>query len=148
MRHEHRVVGDIGMTRPVNIDVIADVSCPWSAIGLAELRRALVLSSGLIDAEIVLRPYELNPWMPAGGQNLMEYSAWMHGMDPAAFDRRRAVLRERAAEADVDMAIDADSRIHNTFDAHRPPPLGSFATAAAAARRGALPGEFRREPRP
>ena len=107
------------MTRPVKIDVIADVSCPWSAIGLAELRRALVLSSGLIDAEIVLRPYELNPWMPADGQNLMEYSAWMHGMDPAAFDRRCAVLRERAAEAGVDMAIDADSRIHYTFDAHR-----------------------------
>ena len=107
------------MTKHVKIDFVSDVSCPWCAVGLAGLEEALSRNADGIDAEITFHPYELNPGMPRGGQNIVEHVAEKYGSTLAQSEANRAVLRARAADAGFDMAIDADSRIYNTFDAHR-----------------------------
>jgi len=107
------------MTKHIKIDFISDVTCPWCAIGLAGLKRALQNSADVIDAEIVFHPYELNPTMPSGGQNIVEHVAEKYGATRAQSDANRSVLVARAADAGFDMAIDENSRIYNSFDAHR-----------------------------
>ena len=47
----------------MRIDVVSDVACPWCAIGLASLDRALERLGGEVDAEIRVEPFELNPDM-------------------------------------------------------------------------------------
>jgi len=61
------------MTKPLKIDFISDVSCPWCVIGLGGLEEALGRLGDLIAAEITLQPFELNPDMPPEGQNLGEH---------------------------------------------------------------------------
>lgn len=107
------------MTTHVHIDFVSDISCPWCAIGLASLENALAQVQDAVDADIVFQPFELNPMMPFEGQNIVEHVAEKYGYTREQSDQNRLVLIERAKEAGFDMKIDADSRIYNTFDAHR-----------------------------
>jgi predicted DsbA family dithiol-disulfide isomerase len=107
------------MTKRITIDFVSDVSCPWCAIGLAGLEQALANAADELDAEIRFHPYELNPRMPAGGQNIVEHVAQKYGSTLEESEANRTLLKTRAAEAGFDMAMTADSRIYNTIDAHR-----------------------------
>ena len=104
---------------PMKIDFVSDVSCPWCIIGLRGLEEALERSRDAVAAEIVFRPFELNPSMPAGGQNIAEHVAQKYGSTPAQSASNRQMIAERAAELGFTMAMTSDSRIYNTFDAHR-----------------------------
>ena len=107
------------MATPMKIDFVSDVSCPWCIIGLRGLEEALARSRDAIDATIVFRPFELNPTMPAGGQNIAEHIAQKYGSTPEQSDANRRMIVDRAAELGFTMAMTSDSRIYNTFDAHR-----------------------------
>jgi predicted DsbA family dithiol-disulfide isomerase len=108
------------MLKPMRIDFVSDVVCPWCVIGLLELERALARLTDVIEPEIELQPFELNPTMPREGQNMAEHLAQKFG--PRASDRvaaSRDALRARAAEVGFTMAMTDDSRVYNSFDAHR-----------------------------
>jgi predicted DsbA family dithiol-disulfide isomerase len=51
--------------KPIRIDFVSDVSCPWCIIGLKELEEALRRVGDLVEAGIHFQPFELNPNMPA-----------------------------------------------------------------------------------
>ena len=107
------------MATPMKIDFVSDVSCPWCIIGLIGLEQALQHSRDAVDAEIVFRPFELNPSMPPGGQNIGEHVAQKYGSTPAQSAANRQMITDRAAELGFTMTMTSDSRIYNTFDAHR-----------------------------
>jgi predicted DsbA family dithiol-disulfide isomerase len=107
------------MARPMKIDFVSDVSCPWCIIGLRGLEEALARTGDLVDAEIVFQPFELNPDMPAEGQNIVEHIAQKYGSSPEQSAANREMIRTRAAELGFTMATSDRSRIYNTFDAHR-----------------------------
>jgi len=108
------------MTKPITIDFVSDVSCPWCIIGLKGVEQALERVGGLVDADIRFQPFELNPHMPAEGQSLVEHVAQKYGSTPEQFKERRAMIRERAAELGFTIALSSeDGRVYNTFDAHR-----------------------------
>jgi predicted DsbA family dithiol-disulfide isomerase len=107
------------MTRPLRIDFISDVVCPWCVIGLGGLEAALERLGGEVEAQIHFQPFELNPDMPAGGQNIVEHIGQKYGSTPEQSARAREAIRERAAQVGFNMAMTSDSRIYNTFDAHR-----------------------------
>ena len=108
------------MTKPITIDFVSDVSCPWCIIGLKGIEQALERVGGLVDADIRFQPFELNPHMPAEGQSLVEHVAQKYGSTPEQFRERRAMIRERAAELGFTIALSSeDGRVYNTFDAHR-----------------------------
>ena len=107
------------MPTPLKIDFVSDVSCPWCVIGLGGLEDALNRVGDLVTAEIRFQPFELNPDMPPEGQNIGEHIAQKYGSTPEQSAAARDNIRSRAAETGFTIATDADSRIYNTFDAHR-----------------------------
>jgi predicted DsbA family dithiol-disulfide isomerase len=56
------------VTQHLTIDIYSDVMCPWCLIGYGQLTKALAELEGEIAAEIRWRPFELNPDMPAQGE--------------------------------------------------------------------------------
>ncbi|WP_380780058.1 DsbA family oxidoreductase [Sphingomonas sp. R86520] len=107
------------MTAHLKIDFVSDIACPWCVIGLRALEEALAQSADALDAKIAFQPFELNPTMPAGGQNMVEHVAQKYGSTREQSAANRAMIVGRAAELGFTMAMTDDSRIYNTFDAHR-----------------------------
>jgi len=107
------------MAQPLKIDFVSDIACPWCAIGLGGLERALETLKGEIAADIIFHPFELNPDMPAGGQNTLERLSAKYGMTSDQARASRETIRERAAQVGVVMNTSDESRSYNTFDAHR-----------------------------
>lgn len=61
------------MNNTVKIDIISDVVCPWCIIGYNHLKAA-INELGIEDRiDIEWQPFELNPDMPAEGENLREH---------------------------------------------------------------------------
>lgn len=107
------------MARPIKIDFVSDVSCPWCIIGLRGLEEALARTGDVVDADISFQPFELNPGMPPEGQNIVEHIAQKYGSTPEQSAANREMIRARAAALGFTMAMSDQSRIYNTFDAHR-----------------------------
>lgn len=108
--------------RPLSIDFVSDVVCPWCVVGLGGLEAALAtLQAEGITAEVTFRPFELNPGMAPEGETIGEHIARKYGATPEQSAANRAMITERAAEAwpGFEMRMGPDSRIWNTFDAHR-----------------------------
>ncbi len=111
-----------GMTRTLHIDFVSDIVCPWCVVGLGGLEAALAVLKGEgIEAEIHFQPFELNPQMPPEGENIVEHIGRKYGSTPEQSAANRAMITRRAAEAwpGFQMRMGEDSRIWNTFDAHR-----------------------------
>jgi predicted DsbA family dithiol-disulfide isomerase len=107
------------MTKPMQIDFVSDVVCPWCVIGLTELERALARLTDVIAPVIHLQPFELNPGMPAEGQAMADHMREKFGRSLDQMAGARDALKARAAEIGFPMAMTEDSRIYNSFDAHR-----------------------------
>ncbi len=101
----------------LRIDFVSDVVCPWCAIGLAALEQALARLGGEVQAEIHVRPFELNPGMGAGGEDIAEHLQAKYGMTAAQLAENQERIRARGAELGV--VFGERSRTWNTFDAHR-----------------------------
>lgn len=107
------------MTKPIRIDIVSDVVCPWCVIGLGSLDRALERASDAVTAEIAFHPFELNPHMGPEGQNIVEHVAEKYGATPEQSASNRERIHDSAAALGFEMNTGPDSRIYNTFDAHR-----------------------------
>jgi predicted DsbA family dithiol-disulfide isomerase len=107
------------MGKPVQIDIVSDITCPWCAIGLRGLEEGLKRAGDAIDANIRFHPFELNPDMPPEGRNMVEHLGERLGVSPEQLAASRDMLKTKAAELDFVMTQGAESRIYNTFDAHR-----------------------------
>lgn len=110
------------MTRPtpprsIEIDIVSDVMCPWCIVGYRQLEHALARAN--MGAHIRWHPFELNPAMPPEGQNLAEHIAEKYGASPEQSAANRAHLAEVGTALGIDFRFSEDSRIVNTFDAHR-----------------------------
>lgn len=103
----------------LRIDFVSDVACPWCAVGLASLRRALDKLAGDVTADIHLQPFELNPAVPPEGEDAGERLMREYGIDEAKMEANRSVVRERAAAVGIAYNMRKGSRAWNTFDAHR-----------------------------
>jgi len=105
--------------KPLKIDFVSDVACPWCAVGLASLERALDKLDGEVSAEIHFQPFELNPGMAAGGQDASEYLTQKYGSTPVQQKASRDAIRARGAVVGFEFREEGRGRIYNTFNAHR-----------------------------
>ena len=101
----------------MRIDFVSDIACPWCAVGLNALERALERIGDDIPVELHFQPFELNPSMPAEGADAVEYLSAKYGIDAAQIARNQAAIRARGAE--VGFAFGQRTHVWNTFDAHR-----------------------------
>jgi len=107
------------MAQPLRIDFISDIACPWCVVGLRSLLKALESMKGEIEAEIRFWPFELNPDMAPEGENTAEHVARKYGSTRERSDAVREVIKEHGAALGFTFNYGPDSRIWNTFDAHR-----------------------------
>ena len=103
--------------KTLKIDFVSDVACPWCAVGLNALERALERVRPEIGAELHFQPFELNPTMPPEGADTVQYLGNKYGIGPEQIARNQAAIRARGAE--VGFAFGQRHRVWNTFDAHR-----------------------------
>lgn len=107
------------MSTPMKIDFVSDVACPWCAVGLASLQQALAQSGDAVQATLHFQPFELNPDMPPGGEDINEHLMRKYGGTPEQFERNRAAISERGAAVGFSFNPAGRGRIYNTFNAHR-----------------------------
>ena len=107
------------MKPPLKIDFVSDVSCPWCAIGLASLETALGKLGGDVKAQVHFQPFELNPQMPPGGQDITEHLTQKYRTTREQQAAAREAIRERGAAVGFTFDMGLRGRIYNTFDAHR-----------------------------
>ena len=103
--------------QPIRIDIVSDVVCPWCVVGYRQLDEALKQTS--TDYEIYWHPFELNPNMPAKGQNMREHITEKYGSTLKQSDESRARITEAGAEVGFDFNFTDDMRMHNTFNLHQ-----------------------------
>jgi len=107
------------MPMPLRIDFVSDVACPWCVVGLRSLMKALDAVGDKVEAEIHFQPFELNPDMPPEGENTAQHVARKYGANPERSAASRNAIREHGEALGFDFNYSSESRIWNTFDAHR-----------------------------
>ena len=107
------------MTTQLTIDFVSDIACPWCAVGLGALEQAMQRLDGAIKVELHFQPFELNPHMGPGGQDLGEHLTEKYGSTPEKQAQIRAMITQRGKEVGFDFHPDGRGRVYNTFDAHR-----------------------------
>lgn len=104
---------------PLRVDIVSDVVCPWCIIGYKQLQKALVSLPGQFDVTLRWHSFELNPDMPAGGEDLREHLARKYG---ASAEQGRGV-RSRLSALGDSLGFTFDyfdgMRMVNTFKAHQ-----------------------------
>jgi len=103
--------------KTLKIDFVSDVACPWCAVGLNALERALERVGPEVNAELHFQPFELNPTLAAEGADTVQYLSAKYGIGPEQIARNQAAIRERGAA--VGFSFGKRERVWNTFDAHR-----------------------------
>ena len=101
----------------LRVDFVSDVTCPWCVIGLHALEQAMSRLQGVVEVDLQLQPFELNPDMPPQGEAIVDYVARKYGSTPEELAQRQEQIRARGAEVGFDFGT--RDRVYNTFDAHR-----------------------------
>jgi predicted DsbA family dithiol-disulfide isomerase len=101
----------------MKIDFVSDIACPWCAVGLNALERALASIGSAIPVELQFQPFQLNPQMGPEGEDAAEHLMRKYRISAEQLAQNRQVIVERGAG--VGFAFGTRSRIWNTFDAHR-----------------------------
>ena len=104
---------------PLRIDFVSDIACPWCAIGLSALERALQRLDDTVSAELHFQPFELNPHMGPEGEDVTEHLTKKYGSTAEQQAQIRETIRQRGAQEGFTFRAEGRGRIWNTFDAHR-----------------------------
>jgi len=107
------------MTAVMKIDFVSDIACPWCAVGLGALEQALEELQNEVKADIHFQPFELNPHMPEGGEDLVEHLGKKYGSTAEQQSQMYQNIKARGAEVGFVFHPTGRGRIFNTFDAHR-----------------------------
>lgn len=103
--------------KPLRIDIVSDVVCPWCVIGYRQLAEALKQTD--TAHEIHWHPFELNANMPSEGQNMREHIIEKYGSTKQESDASRVRLSEAGQEVGFEFNFNDDTRMHNTFNLHQ-----------------------------
>ena len=112
------IVGQDGkpLQAALQVDVIADLVCPWCYLGKRRLDDALLAVYG--PSNVSWYPFQLNPAMPAAGMAFEEYLAAKFG-DPKELRSALGQLTTEGKMEGIDFRFDKLSRVPSTLNAHR-----------------------------
>ena len=103
--------------KPLQLDVVSDVVCPWCYIGKRRIENALALV-GDIPVEVHWRPFFLNPWVPREGISREEYLTTKFGSVEAYKGIAGRVVMAATQEG-LSYHPELVKRQPNTIDCHR-----------------------------
>lgn len=121
----------------LQIDVIADLVCPWCWLGKRRLDDALLAVRG--PSHVSWYPFQINPRTPTEGVSFTDYVASRFGDTENLQPRLEELTLDGRAEG-LDFSFDRLSRIPSTVDAHC---LLKLAEAEGASVSGVAEGLFR-----
>lgn len=108
------------MTSPtLRIDIVSDIVCPWCIIGYKRLEKAMQDFAEHVRFDLHWHPFELNPKMPEGGQNLQEHLAQKYDTTLEGSIAARQRLTEMGATLGFTFNYYDEMRMYNTFKAHQ-----------------------------
>lgn len=104
----------------LQIEMVSDLVCPWCWVGLRRFQGAMALVPEL-EIELLFRPFELDPSVPAGGVDYKEYMKQRFGSDQSKdrANQMRATLIQYGEEEGIPFAFDHINRRPSSFNAHR-----------------------------
>ena len=103
--------------KPLTIDVVSDVVCPWCYIGKRRIEEALKLVPD-VPVEVNFRPFFLNPWVPREGISREQYLTTKFGTVEAYKGIAGRVVAAAAQEG-LSYHPELVARQPNTIDCHR-----------------------------
>jgi predicted DsbA family dithiol-disulfide isomerase len=107
----------MSVLKPLKIDVVSDVVCPWCYIGKKRIEDALKLAAD-VPVEVVWRPFFLNPWVAREGISREDYLTTKFGSVDAYKGIAGRVVAA-AGEEGLTYRPDLVKRQPNTIDCHR-----------------------------
>ena len=105
------------MTKPLQIDIVSDVVCPWCYIGKKRIEDALALAND-VPVDVHWRPFFLNPWVPREGISRDEYLTTKFG-SVEAYKGIAGRVSQAAADEGLEYNTQLVKRQPNTTDCHR-----------------------------
>jgi predicted DsbA family dithiol-disulfide isomerase len=103
--------------KPLRLDIVSDVVCPWCYIGKRRIENALELVKD-VPVEVHWRPFFLNPWVPREGISREEYLTAKFG-SVEAYKGIAGRVVTAAGEEGLSYRPDLVKRQPNTIDCHR-----------------------------
>ena len=103
----------------IKIDYVSDIACPWCAVGLGGLEQAIKNIGDEFEVEIHFQPFELNPDMPPGGQEVFEHLIQKYGKTVEQVRATQNDIKARAAAVGYPFHPEGRKHVYNTFNAHR-----------------------------
>jgi predicted DsbA family dithiol-disulfide isomerase len=103
--------------KPLQIDIVSDVVCPWCYIGKRRIENALALAPE-VPVEIHWRPFFLNSWVPREGISRDEYLITKFG-SVEAYKGAAGRVVAAAGEEGLSYRPELVKRQPNTTDCHR-----------------------------
>src|SRR4249920_592501 len=107
----------MGTLKPLKIDIVSDVVCPWCYIGKRRIEDALALATD-VPVEVNWRPFFLNSWVPREGISRDEYLTTKFG-SPEAYKGIAGRVVAAAGEEGLSYHPELVKRQPNTIDCHR-----------------------------
>jgi predicted DsbA family dithiol-disulfide isomerase len=104
-------------SKPIQIDIVSDVVCPWCIVGYRQLEKAIEATG--LRVQLRWHPFELNPNMPPEGQGLREHIVEKYGVTATQSQQARDDLTELGNGLGFDFDFNDESRMVNTFLAHQ-----------------------------
>jgi predicted DsbA family dithiol-disulfide isomerase len=103
--------------KPLKIDIVSDVVCPWCYIGKRRIENALTLVPD-VPVDVHWRPFFLNSWVPREGIGREEYLTAKFG-SVEAYKGIAGRVVAAAGEEGLSYRPDLVKRQPNTIDCHR-----------------------------
>lgn len=108
----------VAVNQKIKLDIVSDVMCPWCIVGYKRLEAAINELGIQEKIEIEWQPFELNPDMPAEGENLSEHIMRKYGSSREDSAKARDDLTALGAEYGFTFDYFDGMTIVNTRDAH------------------------------
>lgn len=106
------------MTEKIKIDIISDVVCPWCIIGYRRLEKA-IFELGIEErVDIEWHPFELNPHMPAQGEEIVGHMSDKYGMTRDESIHTLSNMSDVGAEVGFKFDFFDGMKMVNTRDVH------------------------------
>lgn len=104
----------------INLDIVSDVVCPWCWLGLRRLNTAIDIF-GAEKVNLSMRPFQLDPDVPAEGVDYQEYMKNKFGdiSEDNKWVQMRAHLEAAGEAENIPFRFDGIPKRANTFNAHR-----------------------------
>jgi predicted DsbA family dithiol-disulfide isomerase len=105
-------------TTGLSIEIYSDVVCPWCYVGKRRLEQALDAIPDGNSAQVIWRPFQLNPTMPKAGLDRRVYLEAKFG-GPGEMKAIQDRVAAAGLSVGLEFAFDRMERTPNTLDAHK-----------------------------